>query len=148
MEWSAHFKGDGDAQSSGELAQLAYQQAMDRLTGLESKAVGLLTVAGIVAAGGFAACAARSPAPIFAVAGLAFVACACVGCALILLPRERYALVVDDVLSPTGGFAEMAAAARMTEPAALRASNLLTSATYDLMRSFLLIGVALGLLVS
>ena len=131
-----------------DLAELAYQQAMDRLTGFESKAVGLLTVVGIVAAGGFAACAGRSPAPIVAVAGLGYVASAGLASAVILVPRERRALVIDDLRSPTAGYAELAAAARMTEPIALRASNLLTSATYDLVRSFLITAAALGLLVA
>lgn len=130
------------------LARLAYQQAMDRLTGLESKAVGLLTVIGIVAAGGFAACSGETPAPAVAIAGLAYASFAGVACAMILVPGPRHALVLDDVLSETAGYAEMAAAARMVEPIAARTSNLLTSATYDLVRSFLLIAAALGVLVS
>jgi hypothetical protein len=145
-DWTKQFGGGGPAERN--LAELAYQQAMDRLTGFESKAVGLLTVVGIVAAGGFAACAGRSPAPIVAIAGLGYVASAGLACAFILVPRERRALVMNDLRSPTAGYAELAAAARMTEPLALRASNLLTSATYDLMRSFLITATALGLLVS
>ncbi len=145
-DWTSQFADERSPER--DLAELAYQQAMDRLTGFESKAVGLLTVVGIVAAGGFAACAGRSPAPIVAIAGLAYVASAGLACAVILVPRERRALVIGDLRSPTAGYAELAAGARMAEPLALRASNLLTSATYDLVRSFLITAAALGLLVA
>jgi hypothetical protein len=121
---------------------------MARLTGLENKAVGLLTVISIVAAGGFAACTGQPPAPLLAIVGLGFAASAALACTLTLVPRKRHAVVIDDVLTPSGGYAEMAAAARMIEPVALRTSNLLTGAAYDLMRAFGLVSAALGFLVA
>jgi hypothetical protein len=130
------------------LAELAYQQAMDRLIGLETKAVGLLTALGIVAAGGFVACTGTSPAPIFAIAGLAFATSSGLACTLVLLPRRRHALAIGEVLSPTEGYAEMAAATRMIEPVTLRVSNLVTAAVYDLMRSAVLVSVGIAVVVA
>jgi hypothetical protein len=104
-------------------------------------------VVSIVAAGGCLACTGLLPAAITELVGLVYVISAAIACCLVIMPRTRTTLILEDSLSPTNGNAEMAAVTRMLEPVGIRVANLVTSATYDLIRSRLVMFVALALFV-
>lgn len=140
-EWEARLSlpDEGKRQQIGAF----YQQAMSQIAGIESKATGLLSVCSIVAAGALVACTGDRLASTLGLFGLVYVACASIACAWLLVPEPRHVALLPNVLGPTDGYAEMAAATRSMEPVALRASNFVTASAYDLRRGLLVTIMAL-----
>jgi hypothetical protein len=120
-----------------------YQQAMNQIAGIETKATGLLSVCAIVAAGALVACTGNKFVSTLGLLGLFYVTCAATACAWLLVPKARHVALLDDVLGSTHGYAEMAAATRSMEPVAVRASNLVTSSAYDLRRALIVTFIGL-----
>jgi hypothetical protein len=135
-------------QRTFDTVAVIFQTANARIGDLETKAIGLLGVVSIVAAGAFVACTGPLWAAVVGLVGLVYVVSAAIACCLVVIPRARTTLLLEDSTSPSGGYAEMAATTRLLEPVGIRISNLVTSATYDLMRSGLLIFIALLILVA
>jgi hypothetical protein len=125
-----------------------YQAANARIAGLETKAIGLFAVVGVVTAGDFVACTGAIPAAVMGLIGLTYAIFAIAACCLVIVPRGRQTLLLEDSGSPTGGVAEMAAVTRMLEPINIRVSNLVTSAIYDAIRAATLTFVALLVFVA
>lgn len=141
VRWQATLVGADD--STLQQVETIYQQAMNQITGIESKAAGLLSVCSIVAAGALVAFTGDRLASTLGLLGLFYVTCAATACAWLLVPKARHVALLEDVLGPSHGYAEMAAATRSMEPVAIRASNLVTSSAYDLRRALIMTLVGL-----
>jgi len=120
-----------------------YEQSTSRLNGLEAKAIGLLTAVAILAAIASVACSGPSVAAGFGIAALVFLTFAGCACCWVLHPRSRPTLLLSEVLSSSAGVVEMAWAVKMVQPHSSRASNMVTSANYDLIRALVLTLVAI-----
>jgi len=123
--------------------EVLYQDSMARMANLEAKGVGILQAASIVAAGILVAFTGPNISVVLGAFGLVYVTAAAVACCSVLTPRMRYQLTLNEVASDGGGYPEMAAAIKTMEPVGLRASNLVTSAIYDLIRAMTLALAAL-----
>jgi hypothetical protein len=139
--WERRLEGSTDG--IGNSLTVVYQQAGARISGFESKAAGLLTIAGIVAAGDLVAITGGGLAPVFAIVSAVYLLSALLACWRIYHPEQRETLLLDDVDSATEGLAEMALAARALEPVALRASNRVTAAVEDTAKAIIWVIVAL-----
>jgi hypothetical protein len=124
-----------------------YQASFSRMSGLESKAVGMLQAAALVGAGALAACVGPLPAAILGIVGIVYVITAASACCWVLIPRARHSVVLNDTMSSTDGHAEMATSVKMLEPQGIRVSNMVTSAAYDLIRAVIVTIAALLILV-
>lgn len=146
-EWQGRLaKANGDQR---EVVKIVYQQSRDRFTGLEAKAVGLLTAIAILAAAASVACAGETASALVGAIALVFLVSAGTACCWgVLHPRPRHILRLTDIDSSTHGVAEMAASAKAAEPQALRFANMITSVNYDLLRALVATAIALGLFAS
>jgi hypothetical protein len=121
-----------------------YDETQSRVAGLEAKAVGMLSAAAIVTAGALVALASPGWARILAAASLIYLCCAVFCFCWTLYPRQRYVLVLPELReSPSGGYAELAAATSANVPILLKISNVVTRGIQDLVRSTVLVLAAL-----
>lgn len=144
-EWEGEL-GQGN-EGRREAVSVIYQSDIDRIVGLESKAVGLLSAVGIVAAGAFVCVIGKPPASFVAFVALAYALLSGAACCWLLVPEQRAALFLRDVKSQTNGFAEMAAVSAMLTGTIVRKSNLVASAALDLRRAAIAVVVSLLFLV-
>jgi hypothetical protein len=139
--WTANLRRRTAVRSA---AAILYQESLDRFSGLEAKAVGVLQAGSIAAAGALLACSDPAVVPrTLGIIALAYLFLAAGACGAVLIPRPRYVLSPDELLSPTAGHAEMIAAVVASTPLAIRMSNLVTSAVCDLARGAAVTGLAL-----
>ena len=116
----------------------AYQTALGRQAGLESKGVGVLQVAAIVAAILILGMSSTSNMAVksLAAVGLAYLALSVYAAARVLMPRPRYLLTSAKVaVSATTGQAEIGQAADMTVPLGIETNNWIAASLYDLGRA-------------
>lgn len=122
---------------------ILYQDSLDRIEGLESKGIGILQGVSIVAAGAFVALTGPSASVFIAALGLIYLTTAGIACGMVLLPRKRFQLTLDDLNSDSTGYPDMAASVKTLVPTGIRISNLVTSAIEDLLRGLLLTAAAI-----
>jgi hypothetical protein len=134
VEHWQHELADAD-QVQWDTIAVVYQAMNTRITGLETKAIGMFAAGAVIAAGDLVACTGCLSAAVAGLVGLAYTLFALAACCLAILPR------------PTGGIAEMAAVARMLEPVNIRVSNLVTSAIFDTIRAATVTALALIIFV-
>jgi hypothetical protein len=127
--------------------QIAYDTAVARQTGLESKAVGILQAGGLVAAGALVAVASDGAwTRLLGLSALGYLAAASWATGLVLVPAPRRAVVIDDAAQESA-IATVAACVSSMQPLGLRTSNLVTSGAEDLGRAAVLTLAALLLTV-
>lgn len=131
-QWTTRLNAPGNTERAG--VQLVYEQTIGALGALEAKAVGVLQAAALAATGAAVAATNAGLARGLGVVSLIYLAFAGAAAGWALAPRQREILVLDDLASSTGGFAEMAAASRMSEPYRFRLSNYLNAGVADLCR--------------
>lgn len=133
---------DADPRKLDSLGIL-YQDSLDRIEGLESKGIGILQGVSIVAAGAFVALTGPGASVVLASLGLIYLTTAGIACGMVLLPRKRFQLTLDDLAGDSTGYADMAATVKTLVPMGIRVSNLATSATEDLLRALVLTAAAI-----
>jgi hypothetical protein len=145
-EWSS--SSSLDEERTRDALGVVYDGVGDRKASLEARSIGLLTVVAILAAIDAVTVTGTLVPRLLSMLAFIFLFFTGLGCWYELFPRQRYSLVLGDVSSATTGAAEMAASVAASERTNLRLANMVTSASYDLVKSLLLTLAALGTFVA